>query len=141
MKALDELRKVLPWCCEYADTDECRKHASCREHIGELLDAIEQELAERYVELPVDADDVPWHLGDVTENGNTVTAMGLNAHGWCFVGTTNDIDPSIHRHYHTPTVEDVLREFGKAWVEWEDGSPYDPIAAFAAKLQLKEVEQ
>ena len=31
-----------------------------------------------------------------------------------------------------------LREFGKAWVEWEDGSPYDPIAKFAAKLQLKE---
>lgn len=35
-----------------------------------------------------------------------------------------------------PTVEDVLREFGKAWVEWEDGSPYDPIAKFAAKLRL-----
>ena len=140
MKALDELRKVLPWCCEYADTDECRKHTSCLEHIGELLDAIEREVAERYVELPVDADDVPWHLGDVTENGNTVTAMGLNAHGWCFVGTPNDIDPRIHRHYHTPTIEDVLREFGRAWVEWEDGSPYDPITEYAAKLQLKEDE-
>ena len=41
------------------------------------------------------------------------------------------------RHYHKhPTVEDLLREFGKAWVEWEDGSPCDPIAQYAAKLRL-----
>lgn len=35
-----------------------------------------------------------------------------------------------------PTVEDLLRDFGKAWVEWEDGSPCDPIAEYAAKLRL-----
>ena len=140
MKSLDELRRCLGSDC-MDDESVCMQYRDCREHYFALIDAAEREVAERYVELPVDADDVPWHLGDVTENGNTIMAMGLNAHGWCFVGTPNDIDPSIHRHYHAPTVEDVLREFGKAWVEWKDGSPYDPITKYAAKLQLKEVDE
>lgn len=70
-----------------------------------------------YIALPVDADGVPWRIGDVTENRQTIAAMELNRYGWCFLGTVNDIDPSIHRHYHAPTVEDVLWEFHERMTE------------------------
>lgn len=72
----------------------------------EAMDKVDSE----YIKLPKDTDGVPWRIGDVTENGQTINAMGLNKYGWYFLGTVNDIEPSIHRHHHAPTVEDVLRE-------------------------------
>ena len=74
-----------------------------------------------HVELPKDADGVPWHIGDVTENGQTVSAMGLNKHGWHFVGTVNDIDPAIHRHHHPDTweriIEDAIDAVDDVWAD------------------------
>lgn len=63
-----------------------------------------------FVKLPVDADGVPWYIGDVTENGQTIEAMGLNRHGWHFVGTVNEIDPAIHRHHHPDTWERIIED-------------------------------
>jgi hypothetical protein len=87
-----------------------RENAELRERVAEL-DNERGNMHDGWVRLPLDADGVPWHIGDSTESGQTVEAMGLNKHGWHFVGTVNEIDPSIHRHHHAPTVEDVLREF------------------------------
>ena len=146
MKSLDELRRLFRNYCE--DESVCRQYRDCQEHYLALIDAAEQEVAERYVALPVDADDVPWHLGDVTENGNTVTAMGLNAQGWCFVGTPNDIDPSIHRHYHAPTVEDVVTDLCEhVWEAallggtWSDSPVESYIADFAKRLRLAKEDE
>ena len=94
-----------------------------------------------WVRLPKDADGEYIHVGDEMETlispfeGEhcAVEYLTLLADGWEVDGEP----PTSMRHYHKPTVEDVLREFGKAWVEWKDGSPYDPIAKFAAKLQLR----
>lgn len=111
----------------------------------EAMDKVDSE----YIKLPKDADGVLWRIGDVTENGQTIKAMGLNKYGWYFLGTVNEIDPSIHRHYHEPTVEDVLREFAQAMNEnmgmytgeaidadeWRDADN-KTIAEFAAKLRL-----
>ena len=131
MTALDELRKFY----EKADGYEMwtPKHKA---ELDSIANAIEAELAERYIARPLDADGVPWHLGDVTENGNTIYGMGLNKGGWYFMGTVNDIDPTIHRH-HPPTVEDVLKDFIDAWAEWKDGAAMmNPVETFAAKLRL-----
>ena len=51
------------------------------------LEALEREIAERYMELPVDMDGLPWHIGDVTENGNTVNAICFDRHGCHFHDT------------------------------------------------------
>lgn len=73
-------------------------------------DAIERDVAERYMKLPVDADGVPWHIGDMVEGHGKVQSLDLNCHGWAFFGVENAIDPAIHRHAKPRTVEDVLIE-------------------------------
>ena len=99
-------------------------------------------MKERYIELPKDADNVPWSVGDRDEDGNVVTELMLTSDGWC-VFTDNDghYRPERKRHYHTPTVEDVLREFAdlvrKERVELATISE-DTIAEYAAKLRLAE---
>lgn len=65
MKELDELRRVAGG-----------RNTIIGAEIYKLCDAIERELAERYMELPLDADGKPWHLGDHTESGDRVRAIG-----------------------------------------------------------------
>ena len=99
------------------------------------------------VELPKDADGEVWHIGDRTESGQTIKSMGLSKHGWHFVGTVNEIDPAIHRHYQPPTVEDLLREFARVGIhiaakhgikagEIDFYADEEAIAEYAAKLRL-----
>ena len=118
-------REAEPFC------DRLREAAAGRE--GVTLFGVD------YVALPLDAEGVPWHLGDVTENGNTVRGLGFDQRGWHFVNTVNDIDPSIHRHHHEQTVEDVLREFAdrvcNSGHQWGLDAA-DTIAEYAAKLRL-----
>jgi hypothetical protein len=106
-----------------------------REELIELADEIEREIAEKYMELPVDADGVPWHIGDVTENGNTVNAITFDRFGAHFTSTLNDIDPSIHTHAKPRTVEDVLHDF---WEEWQEA--YVNITWSDALKRLRELE-
>lgn len=120
-----------------------------REHLNGILDDIEREMTDM-VPLPLDADGVPWRVGDMTDNGNVVNGMTLDFHGWHFTGTRNDIDPTIHRHYvPKPTVEDVLREFAQEMNEnlgmytgeavdadeWHE-TDERTIAEFAKRLRL-----
>lgn len=90
---------------------ECKEQYACGvEHgIGASIDASMIQ-THGYVELPKDADGVPWHIGDRTESGQTVEAMSLNRKGWCFIGTVNEIDPSIHRHYQPDTWEKIIED-------------------------------
>jgi len=113
--------------------------ASADDWLGQHEDAMAEH---GWVRLPVDADGVPIHVGDwitgrwdakakvVAVTSDDVYWWEPDGCHWCHAFEV--------RHYHAPTVEDVLREFGKAWVEWVDGSPHDPIAEYAKKLQLKE---
>ena len=95
-----------------------------------------------WIRLPKDADGEAWHIGDRTESGQTIEAMGLNKHGWHFVGTVNEIDPAIHRHHHAPTVEDVLRDFALAVCK-DDALTIRKgvVEEFAKRLTLAEGEE
>lgn len=112
--------------------------------VNEYLDEIEREIAEKYMELPVDKDGVPWHIGDMTENRNVVNGIVFDRHGAHFISTLNDIDPSIHTHFKQRTVEDVLREFGKAYtfVDGECANTHTLVATYANELRelIKEGE-
>jgi hypothetical protein len=45
-------------------------------------DASDDELAKYgLLRAPIDADGEVWHIGDRTESGQTIEAMGLNKHG------------------------------------------------------------
>lgn len=131
IKALEELREKLE-----RDTSKAKlyptapiKHAFAEgvtiEGYRALADAIEAEIAERFMELPVGADGVPIRVGDELEchaNGYdgtfTVFAIGNNV----AVGN-HDIEwirrnpskwfhiASFCTHVKPRTLEDVLREF------------------------------
>ena len=125
----------------YANWQECKQkvlqHNITLDELSAEIERLKDELA-HCIELPKDADDVPWKVGDRDEDGNDVIALKLASDGW-YVMTVGvwPYRPERHRHYHKPTVEDVLREFAYGL-----GVPVADsyIAASAAKLRLAEGE-
>lgn len=84
----------------------------------EIADEIEREIAERYMELPKDADGVPVRIGDKMTNINkpsdeytvtSITESGCRVYGDCAFIKTSQL-----RHIKPRTVEDVLEEFLRA---------------------------
>lgn len=78
----------------------------------DIADEIEAEIAEKYMELPVDADGVPTHVGDTIEypNGKRDVVRFI---------TVNDNMPTFNergwvaskcRHIKPRTIEDVLTD-------------------------------
>lgn len=102
------------------------------------------DLAKRYdntISLPFDKDGKVWRVGDkLLDDGMVCEVVGIGPNRlYYYCDATDTVEwtqADGRRHYRAPTVEDVLRKFGKAWVEWENGSPYDPITKYAAKLKL-----
>ena len=96
-----------------------------------------------YMPLPLDADGVPIHVGDVMEwdNGTfTVHELKVTEDGWTTWdeqhGYTVHVDVC---HHHAPTVEDVLREMLVQAVGYSDANTtvaLNTIAEYAAKLRL-----
>lgn len=91
------------------------------EQLRKIADEIEREIAEHYMELPVDADGVPIHVGDKMQyHGGepfTVCAVAPGViHVWAAVKlgercTTYHYAPEQCTHYKPRTLEDVLREY------------------------------
>lgn len=114
IKALEDMRNTVKTIA--ADCDEG--------WILGCLDAIEAEITERFMELPVDADGVPIHVGDVMEYENPndddkpFTILGVNNDGDVFhcledkrlVPTCISLANCL-RHVKPRTLEDALREF------------------------------
>ena len=92
-----------------------------------------------YTPLPVDADGVPIHVGDVMvyTDGDTcplpVVALVPPA---VFLTEDGPRYADMCRHHHAPTVENVLREFADEVQRCCDTE--DTIAEYAEKLRLKE---
>lgn len=108
---LDSWHAAADHACDAIDAVHAnleRENESLRRELDRVLG--EQDDRDGWVRLPVDADGVPWHIGDVTESGQEVKAMGLNRHGWSFVGIVNEIDPAIHRHHQPDTWERIIRD-------------------------------
>lgn len=87
---------------------------------GDLLamcDKIEAEIAERYMELPLDAVGVPIHTGDMLQLGDTrsdVVALAYRPHDelpWEWLTRDGEWhSTAFARHVKSRTLEDVLRE-------------------------------
>lgn len=130
-------------------TDELRlwaKEHLSRSSILAIADRIDAALAERYVELPKDADGEYIHVGDVlTDDEYKFKVFELAAFGdgsWSIRNEDGNAWAACDvTHHHEPTVEDVLREFASAYDriggEDDEHQKYlNLIAEFAAKLRL-----
>lgn len=121
--------------------------------------AVHGDTENGWVRLPLDADGVPIHVGDVVtmqlllggESKPLVVDRMELSHGrdgdlWCVALDTDKEcwnQPSLMRHYTPPTVEDVLVDMLMAWCtdkKLADALPTDSfkefIAEYAAKLRL-----
>lgn len=116
-----------------------------RDSMAAALDAAQGEHdfapESHYVMLPKDADGVPIHVGDwITGRWNAkakVVAVTSDDVYWWEPDGCHWCHAFEVRHYHAPTVEDVLREF-VAEFNRDDSELCDEeiIERFAAKLRL-----
>ena len=122
------------------------------------IDEVEREIERDYTKLPVDADGVPIHVGDVLdppkgseEYGRLmVTELTYDGEDWyfkgeipaSFTGQAGYFNVIGFAHIKPRTVEDVLRDCCDEWNEhcgddWEQGV----YAKYAAELrELMEVD-
>lgn len=104
-----------------------------------------------WVRLPKDADGVPIRIGDVMEPKGSgllfdkasfeVRIMRCDECGWeVYDRLGGRYVPSLLRHHHAPTVEDVLTEFAAKLIERGEltNGGAQTIAEYAAKLRLRE---
>lgn len=109
IKALEDLR-------EWAQGFNARLLKGLREQILKACDEIEAEIADRYMRLPVDADGVPIHVGDVvvaisTGESETVSHVSEKSIEIERFG----VKPSSVRHAKPRTLEDVLEEYANEY--------------------------
>lgn len=91
---------------------------------GRIADEIEAEIAEKYMLLPVDADGVPIHVGDMVYSASTPDGVKV---GWVESLSFCDIS-ALYRNadafrHKRRTIEDVLRDVARdsRSVRYEDG--------------------
>ena len=101
--------------------------------------ATEENMAEHgWVRLPVDADGEYIHIGDVMAYADNTKPMAVMALVPPAVFLTEDGPryADMCRHYHAPTVEDVLEEFVARWLDTHHDDLPSLKAEYAAKLRL-----
>ena len=156
-----ELRKwakgstLSSWTTEHltaiADRIDAEHESVRAESIADMTD---ERMAEHgWARLPVDADGVPIHIGDVMDFSKNVTNLVVLGVGCCdngdsdagvFVRQKEDYvwyNASFLRHHHQPTVEDVLREFAIRAIRDSEcgmGDLDETCAEYASKLRLAE---
>ena len=170
MSITDELRHNIEgaeqlYGCEckhllaIADRIDAEHESACAEAYGNGVMSVPIALDENaWVELPKDADGECIHVGDVMELVSydedyrpvirPVDAVGEQVFfAWSDEqGRYAQYEAHAYRHHHAPTVEDVLREFTDAILEWsgksgtvaEVGTWSDVAAEYATKLKLAE---
>ena len=141
MKALDELRERFAGHFDdcYSGDDRDRFFAAC--------DAIEAELAEEYMALPIDLEGKPIHVGDTMIDWKTPRAVAaVSEDSICLAGYEADSYYRMgiarnYRHHHEPTVKSVLAEMLAEWGELPSEEPIDGIIdKYSELLRLKEGE-
>ena len=129
-------------------------YAECHAELLEGNETLASDL-ERcgWIRLPVDADGVPIHVGDVMDEqlpfgGYAAPApvdtmelyRGAGGYGWMVRLDSESgvfVNPKLLRHHHAPTVEDVLEEFVARWMETHHDDIPALKAEYAAKLALR----
>lgn len=125
MESIDNLRIELQAC------DEANARPT-RTFMRRIADEIEAEISERYMPLPLDADGVTIHIGDMLENKFSDYGC-LAVHGYtetcalCHKVPPADLETYYveftNAHHVKPrTIEDVLEDFLADYDRWDDYS-------------------
>lgn len=97
-----------------SDNDEAYERANG--YANKLADEIEAEIAEKYMELPVDADGVSIHVGDVMcsagihEKGHKVVVSAIFEDGFVEYGNENGLIGPLHQEDWVHVKPDPLKE-------------------------------
>lgn len=155
MSITDELRK---WVTDHysgwkskqaegiaiADRIDAEHEAACAKAYGDGAMSVPIALDESaWVKLPKDADGVPIRVGDVMAYADNTKPMEVVALVPPAVFLTEDGPryADMCRHYHAPTVEDVMVEFATDWESAQDGDDKTAVLKeYASKLRLAEGE-
>ena len=148
-KALDE------WRAKNGDM-WLKGYAACHEELMEGHPVIAADLEKAgWVELPKDADGVPIRIGDELDYLEAlhtdvparfkVQDMFYYGNGkWHLRAYPATYEPEKCRHYHAPTVEDVMVEFAERWHNAKRGErtfDYNALVAeYTKRLTLAEGE-
>ena len=131
------------------DRIDAEHEGACAEAYGNGVMSVPIAIDEsQWVKLPVDADGVPIHVGDMMEwcdpDGEVTVTCEVDAVGVeCFFawdganGRYAQKCANVYRHHHPPTVEDVLRAMLDALDVDVCADPDETIAEYAAKLRLR----
>lgn len=124
------------------DAEEAEMRDFC-EKLNELADEREEVdlFGHAYVPLPLDANGVPIRVGDWIAGrldvGAKVEAVTSDDVYWFEPDGCHWCHASEVRHYHKPTVEDLLREMAVDWDCAADGEDKEAVLKeYAAKLRL-----
>ena len=156
MSITDELRKWGYGFC--GDTHDVvtaiadridAEHERLMEERADRYSELRAKMNNCYIELPKDAGGEPIHIGDkvtCARNVWEVTGLRLTGLAWGVCCTifndhggsgTNVYPPCDLRHYHAPTVEDMLwKLLGDIRPDMEDEEALPIVAAYAKKLRL-----
>ena len=121
MSITDELREFIDSLACHNDTRDMMRRIADRidkEHAEAVADALQlRGEPDRWVELPVDADGVPIHVGDVMEwpDGSTFDVVGISANTLFYV--EHDFDDSAQwtaahdkRHHQPDSWERIIED-------------------------------
>lgn len=157
IKALEVIREWSKWLdCTYA-TDDGESYnvysykpyenmKSCGEHIREQCGAIQAEVDERFMELPMDADGVPIRVGDKVQFRNdapvTVDSIGTGkvyANDSGFFGSNGGFYgqgtlKNVH-HVKPRTLESVLQEYGSEIADSASKPWSEIVDKYAAEIR------
>lgn len=129
----------------YSYWQDCKQkvvqHSITMDELSAEIECLEDELS-HCIGLPKDADGEYIHIGDVMTVGDgTDEVEGILRDRYLVLrdGDWMTISASWAHHYKPPTVEDVLREFGRGWHEQMNGPETfdiaDYVERYAAKLR------
>lgn len=105
---------------------------------GGILDRKGEMMRDSYIGLPVDADGVPWGVGDlVREDGGfrAVDGLTLRADGWRLLleGRATTQDPAGARHFTVETVAGMLDALDVAAMPDADAQAAIDLCAMALR--------
>lgn len=142
MESVDKLRG---WASQFTGPYKTNER-----QLNDLADAIEAEVAERYIELPTDINDAPVRVGDIMSDGEYVFRVErISYYGgatWSVLDDVGTAWAACDIHHKPTTVEDVLWECCKEYhsllvesmsdIPHEMPAPSEVIDRYAAKLRL-----
>ena len=136
IESVDKLREALGDCITRAGhKDKFDTYWITKDAADKLIDEIEAEIADRYMELPLDADEVPIRPGDKLIAYNERFDVEGIGDGTVIFRAENDelgelLNPAATIHVKPRALEDVLREFAgdyrRAMNAFEEGDEYGP---------------